>query len=34
VEKVYVNLPKIDDAQFKVSKENKAWNRAFCGEAL
>ena len=30
---LYVNLSEIDDAQFKVSKEDKALNRAFYGEA-
>ncbi len=30
---LYVNLSEIDDAQFKVSKNNKALNRAFYGEA-
>ena len=30
---VYVNLSEIDDAQFKVSKEDKAINKAFYGEA-
>jgi len=29
---LYVNLSEIDDAQFKVSKEDKALNRAFYGE--
>jgi len=28
-----VNLTEIDDAQFKVSKEDKALNKAFYGEA-
>jgi len=30
---LYVNLSEIDDAQFKVSKEDKALNKAFYGEA-
>lgn len=30
---LYVNLSEIDDAQFKVSDEDKALNRAFYGEA-
>jgi adenine-specific DNA-methyltransferase len=30
---LYVNLSEIDDAQFKVSKEDKTLNRAFYGEA-
>ena len=30
---LYVNLSEIDDAQFKVSKEEKASNKAFYGEA-
>lgn len=30
---LYVNLSEIDDAQFKVSEEDKALNRAFYGEA-
>ena len=30
---LYVNLSEIDDAQFKVGKEDKALNRAFYGEA-
>jgi adenine-specific DNA-methyltransferase len=30
---LYVNLSEIDDAQFKVSKEDKALNEAFYGEA-
>ncbi len=30
---LYVNLSEIEDAQFKVSKENKALNKAFYGEA-
>ena len=30
---LYVNLSEIDDAQFKVSKKDKALNRAFYGEA-
>lgn len=30
---LYVNLSEIDDAQFKVSKEDKALNKAFFGEA-
>ncbi|MBU1422684.1 MAG: site-specific DNA-methyltransferase [Bacteroidetes bacterium] len=30
---LYMNLSEIDDAQFKVSKEDKALNRAFYGEA-
>jgi adenine-specific DNA-methyltransferase len=30
---LYVNLTEIDDAQFKVSKEDKALNKAFYGEA-
>jgi len=29
---LYVNLSEIDDAQFKVSKEDKALNKAFFGE--
>jgi len=29
----YVNLSEIDDAQFKVSAEDKTLNRAFYGEA-
>ena len=29
---LYVNLTEIDDAQFKVSKEDKALNKAFYGE--
>jgi len=31
---LYVNLSEIDDAQFKVSKEDKALNKAFYGESL
>jgi adenine-specific DNA-methyltransferase len=31
---LYVNLSEIDDAQFKVSAEDKALNKAFYGEAL
>ncbi len=30
---LYVNLSEIDDAQFKVSKEDKTLNKAFYGEA-
>ena len=30
---LYVNLSEMDDAQFKVSKEDKALNKAFYGEA-
>jgi adenine-specific DNA-methyltransferase len=30
---LYVNLSEIDDAQFKVSAEDKALNKAFYGEA-
>jgi len=30
---LYVNLSEIDDAQFRVSKEDKALNKAFYGEA-
>jgi len=30
---LYVNLSEIDDTQFKVSKEDKALNKAFYGEA-
>jgi len=30
---LYVNLSEIDDAQFKVRKEDKALNKAFYGEA-
>ena len=30
---LYVNLSEIDDAQFKASKEDKALNKAFYGEA-
>ena len=30
---LYVNLSEIDDAQFKVSKEDKVFNKAFYGEA-
>jgi adenine-specific DNA-methyltransferase len=30
---LYVNLTEIDDAQFKISKEDKALNKAFYGEA-
>ncbi len=30
---LYVNLSEIDDAQFKVSKDDKALNKAFYGEA-
>ncbi len=30
---LYVNLSEMDDAQFKVSEEDKALNRAFYGEA-
>ena len=30
---LYVNLSEIDDAQFKVSQEDKALNKAFYGEA-
>lgn len=30
---LYVNLSEIDDAQFKVSKEDKSLNKAFYGEA-
>jgi len=30
---LYVNLSEIDDAQFKVGKEDKALNKAFYGEA-
>lgn len=30
---LYVNLSEIDDAQFKVSEEDKALNKAFYGEA-
>jgi len=30
---LYVNLSEIDDAQFKVSKEDKVMNKAFYGEA-
>jgi adenine-specific DNA-methyltransferase len=30
---LYVNLSEIDDAQFKVSKEDKALNKAFYGDA-
>jgi len=30
---LYINLSEIDDAQFKVSKEDKALNKAFYGEA-
>jgi len=30
---LYVNLSEIDDVQFKVSKEDKALNKAFYGEA-
>ena len=30
---LYVNLSEIDDAQFKVSDEDKALNKAFYGEA-
>jgi adenine-specific DNA-methyltransferase len=29
---LYVNLSEIDDAQFKISKEDKALNKAFYGE--
>lgn len=29
---LYVNLSEIDDAQFKVSEEDKALNRKFYGE--
>ncbi len=29
-----MNLCEIDDAQFKVSEEDKALNKAFYGEAL
>lgn len=31
---LYVNLSEIEDAQFKVSKEDKALNKAFYGEAF
>lgn len=31
---LYVNLSEIDDAQFEVSKENKALNKAFHGEGI
>jgi len=31
---LYVNLTEIDDAQFKVSAEDKALNKAFYGESL
>lgn len=31
---LYVNLSEIDDSQFKVSREDKALNRAFYGEPL
>jgi adenine-specific DNA-methyltransferase len=30
---LYVNLSEIEDAQFKVSKEDKELNRQFYGEA-
>ena len=30
---LYVNLSEIDDAQFNVSQEDKALNKAFYGEA-
>lgn len=30
---LYVNLSEIDDAQFKVSKEDKALNKKFYGES-
>ena len=30
---LYVNLSKIDDAQFNVSEEDRALNRAFYGES-
>jgi adenine-specific DNA-methyltransferase len=30
---LYVNLSEMDDKQFKVSKEDKALNKAFYGEA-
>lgn len=32
--KLYINLSEIDDAQFKVGKEDKALNRAFYGDSL
>jgi adenine-specific DNA-methyltransferase len=31
---LYVNLSEIDDAQFKVSEEDKALNKSFYGEGL
>jgi len=31
---LYVNLSEIDDAQFKVSEEDKALNKSFYGERL
>ena len=30
---LYVNITEIDDAQFKVNKEDKALNKAFYGDA-
>jgi hypothetical protein len=31
---LYVNLSEIDDAQFNVSEEDKALNKAFYGDTL